>query len=169
MKQLRVFTLTLAGLCLGALPAPAQQKAADLRFGTVGLGSAWYNYGAGMADMVQAKLPQGSSISVLPKAGGVGNLLAPVPDVDHGKSGERVDEALALLVPDIDAFAALEHERLVGQVRMVLRLVRPQVLDHFGIGHGAAPRLRSGAIVPHPRARIRGSIGGTLIEKRRRM
>jgi uncharacterized protein len=74
MKQLRVFTLTLAGLCLGALPALAQQKAADLRFGTVGLGSAWYNYGAGMADMVQAKLPQGSSISVLPKAGGVGNL-----------------------------------------------------------------------------------------------
>ena len=74
MKQLRVFTLTLAGLCLGALPALGQQKAADLRFGTVGLGSAWYNYGAGIADMVQAKLPPGSSISVLPKAGGVGNL-----------------------------------------------------------------------------------------------
>ncbi len=74
MKQLRTLTLTVAGVCLGALPALAQQKAADLRFGTVGLGSAWYNYGAGMSDMIQPKLPTGSAISVLPKAGGVGNL-----------------------------------------------------------------------------------------------
>jgi TRAP transporter TAXI family solute receptor len=62
-----------AGVCLGALPAVAQQKA-NLRFGTVGIGSAWYNYGAGIADLVKAKLPAGSSIDVLPKAGGVGNI-----------------------------------------------------------------------------------------------
>jgi hypothetical protein len=62
-----------AGVCLAALPAAAQQKV-NLRFGTVGIGSAWYNYGAGIADLVKPKLPAGSSIDVLPKAGGVGNI-----------------------------------------------------------------------------------------------
>lgn len=62
-----------AGVCLAALPAAAQEKV-NLRFGTVGIGSAWYNYGAGIADLVKPKLPPGSSIDVLPKAGGVGNI-----------------------------------------------------------------------------------------------
>lgn len=74
MKLIRVVTLmAAAGICLSALPALAQQKA-NLRFGTVGLGSAWYNYGAGIADIVKPKLPAGSSIDVLPRAGGVGNI-----------------------------------------------------------------------------------------------
>ena len=74
MKLIRTVTLMAAtSVCLGALPALAQQKV-SLRFGTVGLGSAWYNYGAGIADMVKPKLPPGSSIDVLPKAGGVGNI-----------------------------------------------------------------------------------------------
>jgi len=74
MKLIRIVTLMAAtGVCLGALPALAQQKA-NLRFGTVGLGSAWYNYGAGIADLVKPKLPAGSSIDVLPRAGGVGNI-----------------------------------------------------------------------------------------------
>jgi uncharacterized protein len=58
---------------LAAVPAAAQQKV-SLRFGTVGIGSAWYNYGAGMSELVRAKLPAGSVIDVLPKAGGIGNL-----------------------------------------------------------------------------------------------
>jgi TRAP transporter TAXI family solute receptor len=62
-----------AAACLAAVPASAQQKV-SLRFGTVGIGSAWYNYGAGMAELVRAKLPAGSVIDVLPKAGGIGNL-----------------------------------------------------------------------------------------------
>ncbi|MBI1989649.1 MAG: TAXI family TRAP transporter solute-binding subunit [Betaproteobacteria bacterium] len=74
MKLIRIVTLmAAAGVCLGALPAVAQQKV-SLRFGTVGIGSAWYNYGAGIADLVQRQLPAGSSIDVLPKAGGVGNI-----------------------------------------------------------------------------------------------
>ena len=74
MKLIRIVTLmAAAGVCLGALPAHAQQKV-SLRFGTVGIGSAWYNYGAGIADLVQRQLPAGSSIDVLPKAGGVGNI-----------------------------------------------------------------------------------------------
>lgn len=68
-------TMALAAsvVCLAAVPTSAQEKV-SLRFGTVGIGSAWYNYGAGMADMVKPHLPAGSSIDVLPRAGGVGNL-----------------------------------------------------------------------------------------------
>lgn len=74
MKLTRVITLmAAAGICLSALPSLAQQKV-NLRFGTVGIGSAWYNYGAGIADLVQRQLPAGSSIDVLPRAGGVGNI-----------------------------------------------------------------------------------------------
>lgn len=74
MKLIRIITLMAAmGVCFGALPALAQQKV-SLRFGTVGIGGAWYNYGAGIADLVQRQLPAGSSIDVLPKAGGIGNI-----------------------------------------------------------------------------------------------
>jgi TRAP transporter TAXI family solute receptor len=55
------------------LPVAAQQPA-KLRLATVGMGSAWYNYGAGIADIVKPRLPPGSSIDVLPIAGGVGNI-----------------------------------------------------------------------------------------------
>ena len=73
MKIARIVAVTAAGIGLCALPAYGQQKV-DLRFGTVGLGSAWYNYGAGIADLVKPRLPAGSSIDVLPRAGGVGNI-----------------------------------------------------------------------------------------------
>jgi TRAP transporter TAXI family solute receptor len=74
MKLMRIVALMVAaGIGISALPALAQQKV-SLRFGTVGIGSAWYNYGAGIADLVQRQLPPGSSIDVLPKAGGVGNI-----------------------------------------------------------------------------------------------
>jgi TRAP transporter TAXI family solute receptor len=73
MRYVASVVLAAGAACIAGIPASAQEKV-DLRFGTVGIGSAWYNYGAGMADMVKAKLPEGSSISVLPRAGGVGNL-----------------------------------------------------------------------------------------------
>ena len=68
-----VMVIAAAGIALSAMPSHAQQKV-NLRFGTVGLGSAWYNYGAGIADIVKPALPAGSSIDVLPRAGGVGNI-----------------------------------------------------------------------------------------------
>jgi len=87
MKLMRIVALMVAaGVCLSALPALAQQKV-SLRFGTVGIGSAWYNYGAGIADIVQRQLPPGSSIDVLPKAGGVGNIkLIQSGEIDLGIS-----------------------------------------------------------------------------------
>jgi hypothetical protein len=78
--------MAAAGICSSALPSLAQDKV-SLRFGTVGLGSAWYNYGAGIADMVKPKLPAGSSIDVLPKAGGVGNIkLIQAGEIELGLS-----------------------------------------------------------------------------------
>ena len=87
MKLLRMITLiTAICVCFGAPTVGAQQKA-NLRFGTVGIGSAWYNYGAGIADMVQRQLPPGSSIDVLPRAGGVGNIkLIQAGEIEFGIS-----------------------------------------------------------------------------------
>jgi TRAP transporter TAXI family solute receptor len=73
MRRASIVTLVVVGLIVGAAPAPAQEKV-QLRFATVGIGSSWYNYGAGMADIVKPKLPPGSTIDVLPIAGGVGNV-----------------------------------------------------------------------------------------------
>ena len=74
MKLNRIITLAIAGGLACAAPFAAAQQKANLRFATVGIGSAWYNSGAGIADMVQRALPPGSSIDVLPRAGGFGNL-----------------------------------------------------------------------------------------------
>ena len=73
MKHVYGIAVAAVAMIFAAAGAEAQQKV-NLSFGTVGIGSAWYNYGAGMADLVKPKLPAGSSIDVLPKAGGVGNI-----------------------------------------------------------------------------------------------
>jgi TRAP transporter TAXI family solute receptor len=64
------------GLVLASLTATAAlaESPVKLRFATVGVGSAWYNYGAGIADLARPNLPAGSSVDVLPIAGGVGNI-----------------------------------------------------------------------------------------------
>lgn len=73
MKFLKSFALTLAAT-VTFVPNAYSEDAVNLRFATVGVGSAWYNYGAGMADIATSALPKGSSIDVLPIAGGVGNM-----------------------------------------------------------------------------------------------
>ncbi|GLK78928.1 TAXI family TRAP transporter solute-binding subunit [Methylopila turkensis] len=73
MARLTTFRAGLAAAILAVSPAAAEAPV-KLRMATVGVGSAWYNYGAGIADMVRPKLPAGSSIDVLPIAGGVGNI-----------------------------------------------------------------------------------------------
>ena len=73
MKIVKSFGIVLTSLCVMA--ASAETQSADkLRFATVGIGSSWYIYGAGIADLVKPKLSAGSSIDVLPIAGGIGNL-----------------------------------------------------------------------------------------------
>ena len=53
-------------------PAGAQQPV-NLAMSTLGSGTAWYVYGATMADLLRKTLPPGSNVDVKPFAGGVGN------------------------------------------------------------------------------------------------
>jgi TRAP transporter TAXI family solute receptor len=59
-------------LLVGVASAPAQGPV-TLAFSTLGQGSAWYVYGATMADLLRKALPPGSNIDVKPFSGGVGN------------------------------------------------------------------------------------------------
>jgi hypothetical protein len=70
-----------------AVSSPAQTVAspAHLRLGTADLGSAHYVYGAVFAKLWRGVLPKGSTIDVLPYAGGTGNaLLMDKGDADMG-------------------------------------------------------------------------------------
>ena len=67
---------------------------------------------------------------------GLGDLPAPVPHVHHRQTREGVHHLLALLGPEPDALPPIDQELLVGQPRVVLRLVRPQVPDHLAVDHG---------------------------------
>ena len=73
MLPIRAFTVAAAALIVSASATFAADPV-KLRFGTVGIGSAWYAYGAGIADLVKTKLPSGSTVDVLPVAGGKGNI-----------------------------------------------------------------------------------------------
>ena len=64
-----VLCVALAGV---VAPGVAQQPV-TLAFATLDTGSAWYVYGATMAELLRKTLPPGSNIDVKPRAGGVGN------------------------------------------------------------------------------------------------
>jgi len=49
------------------------QQPVTLAFATLDTGSAWYVYGATMAELLRKTLPAGSNIDVKPRSGGVGN------------------------------------------------------------------------------------------------
>ena len=74
MKRLLKSSMLGLAVAAGTVSLAAAQDAVDLRFATVGVGSAWYNYGAGIAEMVQPALPEGSQVTVMPVAGGLGNI-----------------------------------------------------------------------------------------------
>src|SRR5581483_2387394 len=64
---LLVLVLGVGGVAAQA-PAPV-----NLAFATLDTGSAWYVYGATMAELLRRALPPGSNVDVKPRAGGVGN------------------------------------------------------------------------------------------------
>jgi uncharacterized protein len=64
MKRALMPAVAVAVAGLVASPALAQEKAA-LRFATLGSGSAWFHYSAGIAGIVTPKLPAGSTISMV--------------------------------------------------------------------------------------------------------
>ena len=59
-------------LAVTAAPAVAQPPV-NLAFATLDAGTAWYVYGATLAELLRKTLPPGSNIDVKPRAGGVGN------------------------------------------------------------------------------------------------
>jgi hypothetical protein len=67
--------LTLVLVMAAAVPRASAQPAAPvtLAFATLDTGSAWYVYGATIAELLRKSLPAGSNIDVKPRAGGVGN------------------------------------------------------------------------------------------------
>ena len=60
-------------LAVGVSGVAAQAPPVSIAFATLDTGSAWYVYGATMAELLRRSLPQGSNIDVKPRAGGVGN------------------------------------------------------------------------------------------------
>ena len=64
-------------LGLGAFFSTAAAQEVDepvqLRIATLGPGSAWYAYGATIAELLREELPSGSTVDVLPYAGSFGN------------------------------------------------------------------------------------------------
>lgn len=69
---------TLLALVLLAVVAVSTVEAqtptpVNLSFATLDTGSAWYVYGATIAELLRKNLPPGSNIDVKPRAGGVGN------------------------------------------------------------------------------------------------
>jgi len=67
---LAVMLVVAVGVSAVAAQAPAP---VNLAFATLDTGSAWYVYGATMAELLRKALPPGSNIDVKPRAGGVGN------------------------------------------------------------------------------------------------
>jgi hypothetical protein len=62
----------ILALTVGVTAAAAQQPV-TLAFSSLNAGTAWYVYGATMADLLRKALPPGSNVDVKPFAGGVGN------------------------------------------------------------------------------------------------
>jgi len=74
---MRAALAVLLVLVLGATGVSAQApgQPVNLAFATLDTGSAWYVYGATMAELLRRTLPPGSNIDVKPRSGGVGNPL----------------------------------------------------------------------------------------------
>jgi len=66
--------VVVAFLLVAVVITPAVAQApVTLAFATLDAGSAWYVYGATMAELLRKTLPAGSNVDVKPFAGGVGN------------------------------------------------------------------------------------------------
>ncbi len=76
MKKILAAAATMLVLLLcPSIDAQEVKGPVHLRIGTMDLGSAHYVYGATFASLWREVLPKGSTIDVLPYAGGVGNAL----------------------------------------------------------------------------------------------
>jgi TRAP transporter TAXI family solute receptor len=71
---MRVLLAVMLVVAIGVSAVAAQAPAPlNLAFATLDTGSAWYVYGASMAELLRKALPPGSNVDVKPRSGGVGN------------------------------------------------------------------------------------------------
>jgi TRAP transporter TAXI family solute receptor len=70
---MRIALALILALAVAAGSVSAQTSPVNLAFSTLDTGSAWYVYGATMAELLRKALPAGSNVDVKPRAGGVGN------------------------------------------------------------------------------------------------
>jgi len=70
---MRAVLATIVALAIAVSGAAAQTAPVNLAFATLDTGSAWYVYGATIAELLRKSLPAGSNVDVKPRAGGVGN------------------------------------------------------------------------------------------------
>ena len=71
---MKIVLAILLVMAVGVSGVAAQSpQPVNLAFATLDTGSAWYVYGATMAELLRKTLPPGSNIDVKPRAGGVGN------------------------------------------------------------------------------------------------
>ena len=70
---LAAVTVTLLLSLVVVVPSGWAQSPVTLAFATLDTGSAWYVYGATMAELLRKALPPGSNVDVKPRAGEVGN------------------------------------------------------------------------------------------------
>src|SRR5262245_34923816 len=68
-----ITVLVLLATLVVAGSAAFAQQAVTLPFATLSQGTAWYVYGATMAELLRKTLPAGSNVDVKPFSGGVGN------------------------------------------------------------------------------------------------
>lgn len=73
MKRVWTMPLGVVAVCIGAMPAFAQEKV-QLRLATVGVGSAWHKYSDGLAKIIHPRLPAGSSLEMVQGAGGLASI-----------------------------------------------------------------------------------------------
>lgn len=81
MSRETLFRRVVGIMAAGLLAFPSTASAVDLKIGALPIGTAWYVFGATLAKLLQPVLPDGSTVQVIAKGGGVGNPIA----VDSGK------------------------------------------------------------------------------------
>ena len=138
---------TKGGLILGlffllwAIPSMAMEPV-KVRMATFNLGSSWYVYGALMADILRNGLPKGSTVDILPHAGGVGN-----PKLVYGGEAEM---ALGF---NVTAKWALEGKLAYDKKMPTLRgLVG--ALDEYFVGIVATKKSKITSLAEIPEKRM---------------
>lgn len=82
MRMRSLLVKLSAIIVAGGLLLPAVTQAETLKIQAMRVNTGWYFFGATLAKLLQDKVPSGTNVEVVPKGGGVGNVIS----VDTGKA-----------------------------------------------------------------------------------